>query len=129
MAPPSAASHPHRQPYEYLDALLTAIPNDTVPPEITASSTGAHHRPYSKFIDTALRLASGGPARPDDAPHIRDTWLEIQTSLQRALHALHPSQQPSTKRKHSSPSSSPLLPSSTTNNSNNNNDNNYKKPK
>ncbi|KAN0118750.1 hypothetical protein V8E52_004861 [Russula decolorans] len=132
MAPaaPASASHSHRQPYEYLDALLTAIPNDTIPPEITASQSqggaGAHH-PYSKFIDTALRLASGGPARPDDAPQTRDAWLEIQTSLQRSLHALHPSttttsssQQPA-KRKHS--------PSSSLPNTINNNTDNNKKPK
>ncbi len=118
MAP---ASHSHHQPYEYLDVLLTAFPNDSIPPEIVASSSqgAGAHRPYSKFVDTALRLASGGPARPDDAPHIRDAWSEIQTSVQRALHALHPgssspSQQP-TKRKHS-----PSLPDST---------NNTKKPK
>jgi Histone chaperone Rttp106-like len=127
---PASASHSHRQPYEYLDALLTSIPNDAIPPEITASPSqggAGAHRPYSKFIDTALRLASGGPARPDDAPQIRDAWPEIQTSVQRALHALHPSssssspspQQPA-KRKHS-PSSLP----STINNNNNNN----KKPK
>jgi hypothetical protein len=121
---PASASHSHRQPYEYLDALLTAIPNDTIPPEITASpsqSGAAVHLPYSKFIDTALRLASGGPARPDEAPQIRDAWLEIQTSVQRALQTLHPSsssssQQPA-KRKHS-PSS---LPSTINNNNNNNN--------
>jgi hypothetical protein len=124
---PAPASHSHRQPYEYLDALLTAFPNDTIPPEITASPSqggAGAHQPYSKFIDTALRLASGGPARPDDAPQIRDAWLEIQTSVQRSLHALHPSsssQQPA-KRKHSPPSS---LPSAI---NNNNNDNN-KKPK
>ena len=120
---PASASHSHRQPYEYLDALLTVIPNDIIPPDITASSSqgGASARhPYSKFIDTALRLASGGPAHPDDAPQTRDAWLEIQTSLQRSLHVLHPSssQQPA-KRKHS-PSSS--LPNTI-------NDNNSKKPK
>jgi hypothetical protein len=123
---PASASHPHRQPsYEYLDALLTALPNDTIPPEITASPSQGNagaHPPYSQFIDTALRLVSGGPARPDDAPQIRDTWLEIQTSLQRTLHALHPSsssQQPA-KRKHSRSSSS--LPTTINNNNN-------KKPK
>jgi histone chaperone Rttp106-like protein len=117
MAP---ASHLH-QSYEYLDALLTAIPNDSISPEITASPSRDH--PHSKFIDTALRLASGGPARPDHAPHIRDAWPELQTSVQRALHALHPStstssssQQPTTKRK-----LSPSLPST--------NNNNNKKPK
>ncbi|KAI0282018.1 hypothetical protein BGY98DRAFT_158117 [Russula aff. rugulosa BPL654] len=116
---PVSHSHSHRQPYEYLDALLTAIPNDTIPPEITpipsqgsgsgsGASTSAHH-PYSKFIDTALRLASGGPSRPDDAPSIRDSWPEIQTSVQRALHALHPSSSSSAaKRKHSPPPSSSL---------------------
>ena len=121
---PVSHSHSHRQPYEYLDALLTAIPNDTIPPEITSSpsqgsgsgaSTSAHH-PYSKFIDTALRLASGGPSRPDDAPSIRDSWPEIQTSLQRALHALHPpsSSSSAAKRKHSPPPPS-LLPSAINN--------------
>ena len=121
MAP---ASRSQLQPYEYLDALITAIPNDTIPPEITASSSqgAGAHRPYSQFIDTALRLVSGGPARPDDAPHIRDAWLEIQASVQSALHALHTSssssQQQPAKRKHST--SSP----STTNK--NNNDNNKK---
>src|SRR5258708_3061161 len=117
MAP---ASHLH-QSYEYLDALLTAIPNDSIPPEITASPSRDH--PYSKFIDTALRLASGGPARPDLASNIRDAWPELQTSVQRALHTLDPStststssQQPTTKRK-----LSPSLPST--------NNNNNKKPK
>ena len=131
---PAPASHSHHQPtsgYEYFDALLTALPNDTIPPEITASpsqSNAGAHLPYSQFIDTALRLASGGPARPD-APHIRDAWLEIQASLQRALHALHPSSSSSSssqqqaKRKHSPSSSS--LPSTINNNINNNN----KKPK
>ena len=115
MAPPLTPSR-SRQTHEYLDALLAAIPNDSIPPEITGPSRGAH-RPYPKFIDTALRLASGGPARPDDAPLIRDAWPEIQASVQRALHALHPSsvssssaQQP-TKRKHS-----PSLPTGTNNN-------------
>jgi hypothetical protein len=129
MAP---ASHPHSdgQPYEYLDALLIAIPNDAIPPEITAGpSQGASanaHQPHSKFIDTALRLASGGPSRPDDAPSIRDSWLAIQTSVQHALNALHPpSQQQPAKRKHSPSTSSPLPSSSTINNNNNNN----KKPK
>ena len=114
MAPPSP-SH-SRQTHEYLDALLTAIPNDSIPPEIASPSRGAH-RPYPKFIDTALRLASGGPARPDDAPPLRDAWPEIQASVQRALHALHPSsassssqQQQPAKRKHS-----PSLPTSTNN--------------
>ena len=125
---PASNSHSHPQPYEYLDALLAIIPNDTIPPEITASSpsqsvgAGAH-LPYSKFIDTALRLASGGPSRLDDAPSIRDSWLEIQTSVQRALHALHPTTTTTTassskqqaKRKHSL-SSSP----------NNDNENNKK---
>src|SRR6267154_5195645 len=128
---PASPSHSHRQPYEYLDALLTAIPNDTIPPEITSRPSqgdATSHLPYSKFVDTALRLASGGPARPDDAPQIRDTWLEIQTSVQRSLHALHPpsssSSQQLAKRK-LSPSSSPL--SSLPNTINNNNNN--KKPK
>ncbi|KAF8487253.1 hypothetical protein DFH94DRAFT_621320 [Russula ochroleuca] len=112
MAPPS---HSARQTHEYLDALLTAIPNDSIPPEIASPSRGAH-RPYLKFIDTALRLASGGSARPDDATPIRDAWPEIQASVQRALHALHPSAPSSSstqqqgKRKHS-----PSLPTGTNN--------------
>jgi hypothetical protein len=113
MAPPPPSSSSRHQPYEYLDALLAAIPNDSiVPPEITASpSRSGANRPYPKFIDTALRLASGGPARPDDATNVRDAWPEIQTTVLRALHALHPStttQQQPTKRKHSPPSSSSL---------------------
>ncbi|KAI0290280.1 hypothetical protein BC826DRAFT_547535 [Russula brevipes] len=92
MAPASSSSRSH-QPYQYLDALLAVIPHDSIPQGITSSSRGTHasSRPYPKFIDTALRLASGGPARPDDAPPLRDAWPELQASVRRALHALHPS--------------------------------------
>ena len=86
MAPPSHS----RQSYDYLDALLTTIPNGSIPPEI-ASPPQSTQSPYPKFIDTALRLVSGGPARPDDATHIRNAWPEIQASVQHALHALHAS--------------------------------------
>jgi hypothetical protein len=121
MAP---ASHSH-QPYQYLDALLAVIPHDSIPQGIASSSRDTHasSRPYPKFIDTVLRLVSGGPSRPDDAPPLRDAWPELQASVQRALHALHPStsttatttshpapQLPTTKRKQS-PSSSPATTS------------------
>ena len=57
---PAPASHSHRQPsYEYLDALLTALPNDTIPPEITASPSQSNvgaRLPYSKFINTGSLL-------------------------------------------------------------------------
>ena len=86
----SAPSHSHQSSsYEYLDALLAVVPHDsTVPKEIELASP-SRGGAYPKFIDTALRLASGGPPRPDDAPHLRDTWPEVQASVQRALHALH----------------------------------------
>ncbi|KAI0282909.1 hypothetical protein BC826DRAFT_1179816 [Russula brevipes] len=123
MAP---ASHSHsQQPYQYLDALLAVIPHDSIPQGIASSSrdTHANSRLYPKFIDTALRLASGGPARPDDAPPLRDAWPELQASVQRALHALHPStsttittshpapQPPTTTKRKQSPSSSPATTS------------------
>ncbi|KAI0280654.1 hypothetical protein BC826DRAFT_1074317, partial [Russula brevipes] len=84
---------PPHQPYQYLDALLAVIPDDSIPQGIASASRGTHvsSRPYPKFIDTALRLASGGPARPDDAPPLRDAWPELQASVRRALRALHPS--------------------------------------
>ncbi|KAH9958769.1 hypothetical protein BC827DRAFT_1269364 [Russula dissimulans] len=98
------ASH---SPHEYLDALLNAIPYDSVPPEIASPSQNesVSPNPYVKFIDTALRLVCGGPARSDDSPALHDAWPEIQPSIQRTLHALHPSSQPPAKRKHSPPPS------------------------
>ncbi|KAH9969354.1 hypothetical protein BJV74DRAFT_799359 [Russula compacta] len=86
----SASSHSHQQSsYEYLDALLAVVPHDaSVPKEIEMASP-SRGGAYPKFVDTALRLASGGPPRPDDAPHLRDAWPEVQASVQRALHALH----------------------------------------
>ncbi|KAI0255662.1 hypothetical protein BJV78DRAFT_691984 [Lactifluus subvellereus] len=98
----ASAAHPHQTPHAhlYLDALLAAIPHDTVPPEVASASRDgqASSHPYPQFLDAALRLATGGPARPDDAPHLRAAWPEVQASVQRALHALHP------------PSSSPSEP-------------------
>ncbi len=98
------ASSPHSQrPYEYLDALLATLPHESIPQDIASTSRGARHSssPYPKFIDTALRLVSGGSARADEAPHLRDAWPDIQASIQRALDALHPqsSSQAPTKRK------------------------------
>ena len=104
----ASASHSQRS-YEYLDAFLAAIPHDSIPPDIASASRGAdiNSSPYPKFLDTVLRLVSGGPARGDDAPHLRDAWPDTQASVQRTLHALHPpsssttSSQPPTKRKRS----------------------------
>ncbi|KAI9453594.1 hypothetical protein F5148DRAFT_459841 [Russula earlei] len=101
----SSHSHP-RPPYEYLDALLNAIPHDSVPQEIASPSRDAHlgPNPYLTFIDMALRLASNGPARSDDAPRLRDAWSLFQASVQHALHSLHTSSSssdPPTKRKRS----------------------------
>ena len=102
----SQSQHPH----EYLDALLATLPHESIPQDIASTSRGAGHssNPYSKFIDTVLRLVSGGSARADEAPHLRDAWTDIQASLQHALKALHrpTSPQPPTKRKHSSSSPS-----------------------
>ena len=93
----------YQTPHVYLDALLAAIPHETVPPEIATASRDpqASSHSYPKFLDAALRLATGGPARPDDAPHLRAAWPEIQASLQQAFHALHPSSEPPTKRRRS----------------------------
>ncbi|KAF8262468.1 hypothetical protein EI94DRAFT_1743586 [Lactarius quietus] len=41
-----------------------------------------------RFIDAVLRLASGGTSRPDEDALLRDTWPQIQASLQNTLHAL-----------------------------------------
>src|SRR5712671_5456633 len=93
-----ASRSPH-QPYEYLATLLNAIPHDSVPPEIASPSQNESLSPdpYLKFIDSALRLVCGGPARSDDSPPLRDAWPEIQPSVQRTLHALHPSSSPSSQ--------------------------------
>jgi len=73
--------------------------------------------PYPNFIDTVLRLVSGGPARVDEVPHLGRAWPEIQASVQRALDALHhpsssSSTQPPTKRKYdpSSPTANQKKP-------------------
>ncbi|KAH9974600.1 hypothetical protein BGW80DRAFT_148615 [Lactifluus volemus] len=94
---------------EYLDALLSVIPHHSLPPEIATHG-------YQKFLDAALRLATGGPARPDDASHLRDAWPEIQPSVQRALHALHTpttSSHLTKRRRSSSPQQRPSTSSST----------------
>src|SRR6266702_4283476 len=83
MAPPNTNTHDHDTPY--LDALLDAVPDDVIPLDLKNATT-SHNVP--KFIDAALRLASGGSSRPDDDALLRDTWPQIQASLQHALHAL-----------------------------------------
>ena len=114
-----ASASRSQRPYAYLDAFLATIPDDAIPHQIASTSRGADSdsSPYPKFLDAALRLVAGGPSRPDDAPHLRDAWPEIQASIQRTLHALHhsssppppslPTQPPNTKRKHPASSSSP----------------------
>jgi len=80
-----------QRPYEYLDALLATLPHESIPQDITNTCLGAGHSssPHPKFIDTVLRLVSGGPARADEVPHLGRAWPEIQASVQRALDALH----------------------------------------
>jgi len=114
----ASASHSQR-PYEYLDALLATLPHESIPQDIASTYLGSGHSssPYPKFIDTVLRLVSGGPARADEAPHLGGAWPEIQASVQRALDALHhpsssSSTQPPTKRKYapSSPAANQKKP-------------------
>ncbi|KAH9027519.1 hypothetical protein EDB83DRAFT_2230224 [Lactarius deliciosus] len=84
MAPSNTnTTHDHDTPY--LDALLDAVPDDAIPLDLKTAST-SHSVP--KFVDAALRLASGGSSRQDDDARLRDAWPQIQASLQHALHAL-----------------------------------------
>ena len=106
MASPNTNSHDHAAPY--LDALLDAVPDDAIPPELKIASTSRSVQGLPKFIDAALRLASGGPSRPDDDARLRSAWPQIQISLQNTLHALGSPLAPA-KRKHSH---SPPPPSS-----------------
>ncbi|KAH9003809.1 hypothetical protein EDB86DRAFT_3241102 [Lactarius hatsudake] len=101
MAPSNTnTTHDHDTPY--LDALLDAVPDDAIPLDLKTAST-SHSVP--KFVDAALRLASGGSSRQDDDARLRDAWPQIQASLQHALHALgSPSAHAKRKR---SPSPSP----------------------
>ena len=115
----ASPSHSQR-PYEYLDALLATLPHESIPQDIMSTCLGAGHSssPYPKFIDTLLRLVSGGPGRADEAPHLGRAWPEIQVSVQRSLDALHhpssssSSTQPPTKRKYdpSSPAANQKKP-------------------
>ena len=75
-----------------LNAFLPIPCNDSIPPDIASMSWGTtdiSSSPYLNFLDTALRLVSGGSARADEAPHLRDAWPDIQASAQRALNDLH----------------------------------------
>src|SRR6266702_4361457 len=83
MAPPNTNTHDHDTPY--LDALLDAVPDDVIPLDLKNATT-SHNVP--KFIDAALRLASGGSSRPDDDALLRDTWPQLPASLQHPLRAL-----------------------------------------
>jgi hypothetical protein len=103
MAPPNTNSHEHNRPY--LNALLDAIPDGAIPPGLKSASTSKSVQVLPKFIDAALRLASGGSSRPEDDALLRDAWPQIQASLQNTLHALG-SPPAHTKRKRS-PSPSP----------------------
>ena len=87
MAPPDTNSHDHDTPY--FDALLDAVPEDAIPLDLKSASTSHDAAQIlPKFIDTALRLASGGSSRPDDDAPLRSAWPQIQATLQNALHAL-----------------------------------------
>lgn len=107
MAPPNINSREHDRPY--LNALLNAIPDGAIPPELKLASTSKSVQVLPNFIDAALRLACGGSSRPDDDALLRDTWPQIQASLQNTLHAL--GSPAHTKRKRSpSPSSAQTPP-------------------
>ncbi|KAH9039656.1 hypothetical protein EDB85DRAFT_265993 [Lactarius pseudohatsudake] len=101
MAPSNTnTTHDHDTPY--LNALLDAVPDDAIPLDLKTAST-SHSVP--KFVDAALRLASGGSSRPDDDARLRDAWPQIQASLQHALHAL--GSPPAHAKRKRSPSPSP----------------------
>jgi hypothetical protein len=107
MAPPNTNSHGHDTPY--LNALLNAIPDGAIPPELNSASTSKSVQALPKFIDSALRLASGGSSRPNDDALLRDSWPQIQASLQDTLHALG-SPPAHAKRKHSPSPSAQTAP-------------------
>ncbi|KAH9020658.1 hypothetical protein EDB84DRAFT_1581066 [Lactarius hengduanensis] len=76
MAPSNTnTTHDHHTPY--LDALLDAVPDDAIPLDLKTAST-SHSVP--KFVDAALRLASGGSPRPEDDARLRDAWPQIQAA-------------------------------------------------
>ncbi|KAH9056840.1 hypothetical protein EDB87DRAFT_1566023 [Lactarius vividus] len=103
MAPSNTnTTHDHDTPY--LDALLDAVPDDAIPLDLKTAST-SHSVP--KFVDTALRLASGGSSRQDDDARLRDAWPQIQASLQHALHALGSPPTHAKRKRSSSPAQAP----------------------
>ncbi|KAH9177259.1 hypothetical protein EDB89DRAFT_1844864 [Lactarius sanguifluus] len=99
---PSNTNITHDDDTPYLDALLDAVPDDAIPLDLKTAST-SHSVP--KFVDAALRLASGGSSRQDDDARLRDAWPQIQASLQHALHAL--GSPPAHAKRKRSPSPSP----------------------
>ncbi|KAF8262465.1 hypothetical protein EI94DRAFT_1743573 [Lactarius quietus] len=103
MAPPNTNSHVHDTPY--LDALLDAVPDAAIPPELKIASTSNSAQVLPKFIDAALRLASGGSSRPNDDALLRDAWPQIQASLQNTLHALGSPPAYAKRKRSTSPSS------------------------
>ena len=50
------------QPHESFDALLAAIPNNSILSKIESIPGRASQSPSPKFTDIVLRLALGGPA-------------------------------------------------------------------
>lgn len=111
MAPPNS-HHPHGHDTPYLAALLDAVPDAVIPLDLKIASTSRSAvQNLPKFIDAALRLASGGSSRPDDDALLRDAWPQIQASLQNAQHAL--GSPPAHAKRKRSPSPSPAQASST----------------
>jgi len=66
----------------YLDALIDAVLGDAISLDLKIAST-SHGvvQIFPRFIDAALRLASGGSSCPDDDALLHDAWAQIQASF------------------------------------------------